>query len=569
MFLEPLTYALRNPQGRLFRLDDDLPLDTDCYRALLTNETWRKAQCGEIDQATAVWVFQCIADGWIDEHLSDIRDALIEMFAVRNADHLHALLCRATTNILGSDSTPRDWIEQDVPLLSLADVELLKTASRTVSGETVPRLGARLFARRYATQLGLLVRQSGFWQRTCLGDAALELPRAYVWPFLLSLETLQTMGAEDKWHVSKEALATMQTAGCFEVCTSFQDGETTPHAFSWLRTRRLQRQGLVQTVAEGPSDTGHATCLFRLTPVAIEACARLMRVPEHEVMRLARTLLWQQTEELMEPYRLGELPDEAQEIDVGAEHTLPNACGPTRAGSFFSDQGSAGQPGEPGQPKRFDRLHRATDLPLVAEPFPLGQDLLSSGPSDAGPRAESLDDGAPNGHELPALKHRMRGEIDLGKLIRAAWDDLQDKRVHFTLLGPQIHVAADRRALLRTLREVLRASATSARHSTHSLSLVSVSMATHADQVVLLVHDNGMGTPLPPRPPIFKEVGNNLAEVVETDPGRPSFQRIQSHVSALGGELSLLPPRLGGTSMRIALPRATQPPPIVAHAGQA
>ncbi|HMU38982.1 MAG TPA: hypothetical protein PKE31_08200 [Pseudomonadota bacterium] len=564
MFLEPLTYALRNPQGRLFRLDDDLPLDTDCYRALLTNETWRKAQCGEIDQATAVWVFQCIADGWVDEHLSDIRDAVIEMFAVRNADHLHALLCRATTNILGSDSTPRDWIEQDVPLLSLADVELLKTASRTVSGETVPRLGARLFARRYATQLGLLVRQSGFWQRTCLGDAALELPRAYVWPFLLSLETLQTMGAEDKWHVSKEALATMQTAGCFEVCTSFQDSETAPPAFSWLRTRRLQRQGLVQTVVEGPSDTGHATCLFRLTAIAIEACARLVRVPEHEVMRLARTLLWQQTEEQMEPYRLVEFTDEALDTDVCAKHTLHHEFEPLRVGSPFSEKG----PSAPlGDSQRSQTLHRATDLNLATEPFPFGQDSPTSESSDGGVFAESPEDASPS--ERPGLKHRMPGEIDLGKLIRAAWDDLQDKRVHFTLLGPQIHVAADRRALLRTLREVLRASATSARHSTHSLSLVSVSMATQADQVVLLVHDNGMGTPLPPRPPIFKEVGNNLAEVVETDPGRPSFQRIQSHVSALGGELSLLPPRLGGTSMRIALPRATQPPPIVAHAGQA
>ena len=125
MFLDHLLAALRNPQSQLFQLDDELPLDVDRYRALLSAETWRRGRSGQLDESTVAWVFRCIADGWVDEHLSDIRDALLELLAIRDADHLDALLCLATQQIVGETDGSRSVADEEAPLLTAADHQLL------------------------------------------------------------------------------------------------------------------------------------------------------------------------------------------------------------------------------------------------------------------------------------------------------------------------------------------------------------------------------------------------------------------------------------------------------------
>lgn len=548
MFLDHLLAALRNPQSQLFQLDDELPLDVDRYRALLSAETWRLGRSGQLDESTVAWVFRCIADGWVDEHLSDIRDALLELLAIRDADHLDALLCLATRQIVGVTDEARSVADEEAPLLTAADHQLLRATTSAVTGEESHRVGLRLFARRYAIQLGLLSQKSGSWQRTCLGDAVLELPRMYAWPLLLSLESQQAMDAYDRWRVSKESLSEMRRRASFVVRTAEPSdaGEREDaRLFPWQRVRRMLRCGLVESLPVGSGDVAEPRSEFgfRLTQAAMEAAERVLRAPEHEVVRLARSLMVERTEEAMQPYRYRH----AQSVEPARsgsrsepsviEHALPSHL-------MVQPPGSDEEPGA-------SRLLRVTDLWSPPPMTELVQD--ASGPSEPEPATEPVEPLRPaSGGE------RGPQEIDLGPLIRRAWGDLQERRVHFSLLGPSAQVFGERRLLVQTLRELLRGAALSAQHGSHSLALVTVELAPQEDHVVLFVHDNGMGPPLPMLPSLMEMSDEELADVDDPDSEQPSLQRIQQSLWSLGGELTLMAPRLGGTSLRIILPRSMQ-----------
>ena len=539
MFLEHLLAALRNPHSQLFQLDDELPFDADRYRALLSAETWRRGQQGELDEATAAWVFRCIADGWVDEHLSDIRDALLELLAVRDADHLDALLCRATEQILGASPRPQCIADEEAPLLTPADHHLLRTTTQAVTKEQVPRLGARLLARRYAIQLGLLSKQSGTWQRTCLGDAVIELPRIYAWPLLLSLETLQALDPYDRWRVSESALLAMRDRGTFVVRTADFDGDSESGLFPWQRIRRLHRLGLLEPVPQHLS--GHETQCefpFRLTQVAQDAVERVLRTPEHEVMRLAQTLLQERTDDMMQPYRLRQRGIEAVRHSDVIEHAPPSFA---RQSMVVCDDEAAGLHADSGP------LLRMTDLSV--SPLRMSEDRAEV------PQMDEEREAVPEPTRPGSGGDRGPQEIDLGPLIRRAWGDLQERRVHFSLLGPTTQVFGERRLLVQTLREILRGAAASAQHGSHSLALVTVELAPQDDHVVLFVHDNGIGPPLPALPSLLEMTDDELAEPAETEGDVPSLQRQQQSLWGIGGELTLLAPRLGGTSLRIILPR--------------
>jgi len=116
----------------------------------------------------------------------------------------------------------------------------------------------------------------------------------------------------------------------------------------------------------------------------------------------------------------------------------------------------------------------------------------------------------------------------------------------------------ERRLLVGTLRELLRGAAASAQHGSHSLALVTVELAPQEDHIVLFVHDNGIGPPLPMLPNLLEMTDDELGEPSEVDGEQPSIHRIQQSLWALGGELTLMAPRLGGTSLRIILPRSMQ-----------
>lgn len=548
MFLDHLLAALRNPQSQLFQLDDELPLDVDRYRALLSAETWRRGRSGQLDESTVAWVFRCIADGWVDEHLSDIRDALLELLAIRDADHLDALLCLATQQIVGETDGSRSVADEEAPLLTAADHQLLRTTTSTVTGEQSHRIGLRLFARRYAIQLGLLSQKSGVWQRTCLGDAVLELPRMYAWPLLLSLESQQAMDPYDRWRVSKEALAEMRRRSGFVVRTSeAADASEREQArlFPWQRVRRMLRCGLVEALPLGSGDADEARCEFgfRLTQSAMEAAERVLRAPEHEVARLARSLMAERTDEAMQPYRHRQArsvdaPSQRLSIEHAViEHALPSHLVMDRT--------------ESGEESASSRLLRVTDL--WNEPSQVEGTRDAQSPSDPELVSDPVEPLRPaSGGE------RGPQEIDLGPLIRRAWGDLQERRVHFSLLGPSAQVVGERRLLVQTLRELLRGAAASAQHGSHSLALVTVELAPQEDHVVLFVHDNGMGPPLPMLPSLLEMSDEELADADDPDSEQPSLQRIQQSLWTLGGELTLMAPRLGGTSLRIILPRSMQ-----------
>ncbi len=551
MFLDHLLAALRNPQSQLFQLDDELPLDVDRYRALLSAETWRLGRSGQLDESAVAWVFRCIADGWVDEHLSDIRDALLELLAIRDADHLDALLCLATQQIVGATDGSRSVADEEAPLLTAADHQLLRTTTSAVTGEDSHRIGLRLFARRYAIQLGLLSQKSGSWQRTCLGDAVLELPRMYAWPLLLSLESQQAMDPYDRWRVSKESLSEMRRRSSFVVRTSeAADASEREEArlFPWQRVRRMLRCGLVesQPVGTGDADEQRSEFGFRLTQAAMDAAERVLRVPEHEVVRLAQSLMVERTDEAMQPYRHRharsvDAPQRVSSEPSVIEHALP--------AHVVAARPSVGDEPEP------SRLLRVTDLWSPPVPGEGVRDAHSVGEPDPviDPVTEPVEPLRPaSGGE------RGPQEIDLGPLIRRAWGDLQERRVHFSLLGPSAQVVGERRLLVQTLRELLRGAAASAQHGSHSLALVTVELAPQEDHVVLFVHDNGMGPPLPMLPSLLEMSDEELADADDPDSEQPSLQRIQQSLWSLGGELTLMAPRLGGTSLRIILPRSMQ-----------
>ena len=555
MFLDHLLAALRNPHSQLFQLDDELPFDADRYRALLSAETWRRGRSGQLDEATVAWVFRCIADGWVDEHLSDIRDALLELLAIRDADHLDAMLCLATELILGEKQRPLSVADEEAPLLTLADHQLLRTTTLAVTGDTGNRTGLRLFARRYAIQLGLLTEKSGSWQRTCLGDAVLELPRLYAWPLLLSLETLQAMDPYDRWRVSSEALIEMLDTPTFVVrtadVTEASGARDASRLVPWQRARRLLRCVLVEAAPVGSgqsSEWQRCEFGFRLTSVAADAAERVLRTPEHEVMRLARTLLFERTEEAMKPYRQRQTPTQVKQQAAHQPAVIEHAPPPFLPGQEPPSLSDFDEPSHELDAVQSGRLLRVTDLwepnqtaerePVATQPEPAIDVSEPVRPSSGGERGPQ--------------------EIDLGPLIRRAWGDLQERRVHFSLLGPTTQVVGERRLLVGTLRELLRGAAASAQHGSHSLALVTVELAPQEDHIVLFVHDNGIGPPLPMLPNLLEMTDDELGEPSEVDGEQPSIHRIQQSLWALGGELTLMAPRLGGTSLRIILPRSMQ-----------
>jgi signal transduction histidine kinase len=172
----------------------------------------------------------------------------------------------------------------------------------------------------------------------------------------------------------------------------------------------------------------------------------------------------------------------------------------------------------------------------------------------------------------PAGEGRGQQEIDLGGLIRRAWEDLRVPRVHFALLGPAVRTLGERRALLQAWRELLRSAADAALAGAHSPPLVTVELDPSPEAVQILVHDSG--PPLPTgegasmdspgvRPSALPYRGVSS----DSDPGslhlgagmRRGLWLAQRTLNEQGALLALATPQLGGTSVRVTLPRSPRP----------
>lgn len=626
MFVARLLAALKTPPTHLGRLDDMLVLDVDPYRAALLQLVRRLSAEGALDEATAAWTLSCIADGWVDEHLGDVRDGLLELGAVRDQGHLDRLLLAATQQILGcGPGSPAhglvaaDGERSDVPLTA-ADLLLLQTVTQAIQGagsEQEP-LGLRLIVRRYALELGLLSRDgesSGGQKRSALGDALLALPASHCLEFLLALEMLQSTGSADRWRTPRAALQKMQTQPQFLVATTAPARRAVDPAglFPWQRVRRLHLLGVCEPVAlddaafsdesigESP---GRATYPFRLSERGVAAIAQVLAEPQSELCELAAQLLRVRAQAAMEPLlrclpgpaplyarpsllavpiRPGQptlappAPAAGRPWDPAPETTYPIAVHLTPAAVPVTDRSGevswklagplAALPATAAG--LTDSLWPDALLASVGESRPAwsgpGWGLTDSGPVAAAPLGKSPGSGGDSG---------ARQELDIGGLVQRAWNELHVAGVHFALLGPAVHALSERRALLQAFRELLRSAADAALQGAHSPPLVSVELDLAPDAVLILIHDSG--------PPLSSADAATIEHtyvdlallasesdrlLAEADPSRrrksPAMRRglllAQRTLTEQGAQLALAAPQLGGTTVRVTLPRSPRP----------
>mgnify|MGYP006992428877 CR=1 FL=1 len=126
MFVERLIATLRAPHGPLEILDETLPLDGDRYRALVVQLARARAAAGLLDEPTLAWLFRLAAEGWIDEHLQLVRDALLELGVAQGVPpaEFERLIEAAARHLVGE--APRAGTGG----LSRADVQLLLAAEQ-------------------------------------------------------------------------------------------------------------------------------------------------------------------------------------------------------------------------------------------------------------------------------------------------------------------------------------------------------------------------------------------------------------------------------------------------------
>lgn len=594
MFFERLISTLHAPHSQLAVLDEALPLDIDRLRALFLARARARAEAGLLDDGTVAWLFRLLAEGWLDEHFQLVRDALLELGAVNEIDRL---LDAAVQRMVGE--TPRG--------LSHADMQLLLAAEQSAQGggEGAGPLGLRLLSRRYAMALGLIesIAQEGaaggqgpkLVRRTPLGDAALSLPRQQLLSFLLALEAAQSTGATgvvDRFCTPRKVLRAMFERRRFLVPTSaaarrLHDPEG---LFPWRSIRRLHLLGVIEPVVNtddgalgaGP-DEPRDVYLYRITHAGSQALSEALREPQGDLPQLVSALVQERCDRALRPLLLR---TQARLTPIAVEAITPDPA-LLRATELPNDLfRHAAQHVElpPGA------LELATRRPITGEiPPPRSGDpeLPAPEPDMDMPRILRL---VPSSGPETAPQ-----ELDLGKLIQRAWDELQVQRVRFTLHGPGARALADRRALLQGWRELLRATADAALQAPHGTARVAIEVTTSEDTVVALVHDNGpplggpgLGAPEIAGPRTLRvdlddsdvdfsalgaesiELGPSLGEAAAEDgpPGLPSWLasgtrsslwRAQRALLDQGALLSLLPPRFGGVSLRVSLPRTPRP----------
>ncbi len=634
MFVARLLAALKTPPTHLGRLDDTMVLDVDLYRAALLHLVQKLSDEKVVDQATAEWTVACIADGWVDEHLGDVRDGLLELGAVRDQGHLDRLLLAATQQILGcGPGSPAHGLftvaqeTGDAPPLTAADLLLLQMVTQTQQAALAAHepLGLRLLVRRYALELGLLRREGlelGALRRTDLGDALLALPTSLSLEFLLALEVLQSTGPADRWRTPRLALSQMQARPQFQVATTAQARQAVDPTglFPWQRIRRLHLLGVCEPVERvydlaGEPDqasAGRAAYPYRLSPQGAAAVARVLREPRTELGDLAELLLHARAQAAVAPLlRVPQSPAMAQsrpslfavplrppELPRGpAEQTEPPAhtSWESPAAEAYSlpipTAAGAAPPASSGEvcwqiagPLKTlpvatvgltDSLAADTLLSSIGGARPSWTNV-GAGFLDSDPAAASLlgvTTGKPPGAG-PVPDSGARQELDIGGLIQRAWAELHVTGVHFALVGPAAHLIGERRALLQAWRELLRSAADAALQGTHSPPLVTVELDLSPDAVQILVHDSG--------PPLSAEdaatIEHTYVELAllgkDADPrhgfaeperlrtragSRRGLWLAQRTLTQQGALLTLSTPQLGGTTVRVTLPRSPRP----------
>lgn len=548
MFVARLLAALKTPPTHLGRLDDTMVLDVDLYRAALLHLVRQLSDDRVIDEATAAWTVGCIADGWVDEHLGDVRDGLLELGAVRDQGHLDRLLLAATQQILGcGPGTPTHGLftlapeTGGTPPLTAADLLLLQTVTQTQQAATALHepLGLRLLVRRYALELGLLRREGevlGALRPTALGEALLALPTSHSLEFLLALEVLQSTGPMDRWRTPRLALSQMQLQPQFLVATTAQARLAVDPTglFPWQRIRRLHLLGVCEPVEVAPrrgepdeTAAGRAAYPYRLSDLGAAAAARVLREPRTELGDLAEQLLHARAQAAVAPLlrvpqisalarpslstvplhpperRSGsadkaELPAAKSWESPPAEAyslTIPSAVGaaPTPSTGEVCWQIAGPLATLPATTAGLtDSLAADTLLSSIGGTRPFWANG-GAGFSDLDPAATSLlgaTTGKPPGSG-PAPDSGARQELDIGGLIQRAWAELHITGVHFALLGPAARLIGQRRALLQAWRELLRSAADAALQGMHSPPLITVELDLSPDAVQILVHDSG------------------------------------------------------------------------------
>lgn len=544
MFLDRLSAELATPQSRLSELDDRLHLDVDRYRALMMQEARALCESGQIDAQVVAWAFACIADGWVDEHLQQVRDSLLELGAVADQGHLDRLLRAALLQVLGTQEP-----------LQPADAMLLDTVTQPPRGADAEPLGLRLMARRYARELGLL----GGGQRTRLGEVALRMPRAELPVFLLALEALQSTGPADRWRAPKRALALLLDRRELAVPTTEEARRALdPEGLMpWRRARRLTLMGLIVPVTTAQAEDA-TSCLHRLLPRGEAVLRQTLAEPPGQVVTLAAAALEEHTRESLRPLLgLGRPRDAAlaPPVSAAAPRTqgvagaaTARATEPQRPWREMPPRTAAARAAHP-----VEALQRATELSDAAELGKVARATASMRPAVAVLRtgAEGPRTAAHQVTEPPVRAQatpRPRGE-DICQLLQRAWDEIQARGVQFALLGTSEQVGGERRALLQILREVLRCAADAATRGART-PLVRVEVQGGAKGVTVLISDNG-----PPRAPA-ETTPDSDAGVLELLSTRSGALRISLEPVPAGVGLALPASRLGGVTVQLTLPRA-------------
>ncbi len=597
MFVARLLAALKMPLTHLGVLDDTLVLDVDLYRAALLCLLQKLGDQGALDEPTACWIFDCIADGWVDEHLANVRDGLLELGAVQDQAHLNRLLMAATHHILGcGPGTPAHGLLGAAAdgVLSAADTLLLQTVTQALQGPGSDQepLGLRLLARRYALELGLLARAASgeatgaaalpHIARTRLGEAVLALPQKSVLTFLLALETLQSGGPADRWRTPRSALGPMSAQPQFLVATTAQARRTVDAAglFPWRRIRRLHLLGICEPVRlqdeRGeplPEDATRAAYPYRLSAAGAAAIAGVLAEPRSDLVELAELLLHERAQAAVAPLlrRAPALAAAAPTPVMPAPPLAELAPGISPA-SPRPAEGVAELPVRVPTPPRSDNW--SGELPwrvagplstLPATAATLADPLFSDSLLASGVESRPFPLAAPG-----SGAESSRQELDIGSLIERAWAELHITGVHFALLGPTVRTVGERRALLQAWRELLRCAADAALQGVHSPPLVTVELDPSPEAVEILIHDSGpplapiapseltdAGTPRPEREALLA-----LAEPTQLHalPGaRRGMWLAQHTLTGQGAQLTLAAPQLGGTTVRVTLPRSPRP----------
>lgn len=526
--------------------DDDDDDDADAVDAALESRTLpaRQRFAAELesrvldgnrslDEARAAWLVDLCEEGWLDEHLLDLHDVLLELCPELPGAAMERLIRTAMFSFFEEASLDSPELPvRSGATLTEAELALLRRATQLVTGGACESqgLGLSRFVWRYARALGLLELREGrepgavTCVRTPLGDSALRLTGGRLLPFLLGLEVRGSSGPADRYRAPRAALLRMQAAPTFAVPTtgSARRRIDPDGVLSWWRVRRLLRMGLCEAVpGSAKPEGGQEIYAFRLTRAGHAAIAEtLAATPDAHPLAASA-------------------PFAATESGASAA-IVPTASGPSS------------QPGLAASP--------SPSLSSVSSPAPYG-----SVESEVAPTPSSN----PSGGGLR--------ELEVGPLLVRAWSELKVHRVQFELCGPSVCVLADRKALLCIFRELLRAGAEAALHGASSPPSVYAQVADGGDGAFITVEMDDSGPPLPSaflrEPGLVPEsslwgVGDSSDEL-DLSLRRSLFRTVED-LHAQGGSLAFLPSRLGGASLRINLPRLPRlPHPIETGDAQA